>query len=51
MVSNISNPRPDTISTVSKEIPLLESEKIAREREHRDGTLQKSVLEQIEATL
>jgi tetratricopeptide (TPR) repeat protein len=50
-VNDIGTPRPDTISPIREGIPLLEAERIAREREPGDGTPQKSVVEQIEAAL
>jgi hypothetical protein len=50
-VNDIGTPRPDTISPIPEGIPLLEAERIAREREPGDGSPQKSVVEQIEAAL
>ncbi|MBM3131042.1 MAG: hypothetical protein FJ009_20745 [Chloroflexi bacterium] len=50
-VNDIGTPRPDTISPIQEGIALLEAERIAREREPGDGSLQKSVVEQIEAVL
>lgn len=50
-VNEIGVPRPDTISPIPEGIPLLEAEKIAREREPGDGSMQRSVIEQIEAVL
>ena len=50
-VNDIGTPRPDTISPIPEGIALLEAERIAREREPGDGSLQKSVVEQIEAVL
>jgi hypothetical protein len=50
-VNDIGTPRPDTISPIPEGIPLLEAERIARERESGDGSPQKSVVEQIEAAL
>ena len=50
-VNDIGTPRPDTISPIPEGIPLLEAEKIAREREPGDGSMQKSVIEQIEVAL
>jgi tetratricopeptide (TPR) repeat protein len=50
-VNDIGTPRPDTISPIPEGIPLLEAEKIAREREPGDGSMQKSVIEQLEAVL
>jgi len=49
--NDIGTPRPDTISPIPEDIPLLEAERLARQREPGDGSLQKPVLEQIEATL
>jgi hypothetical protein len=48
-INDIGTPRPDTISPIPEGIPLLEAERIARERELGDGSPQKSVIEQIEA--
>ena len=48
-VNDIGTPRPDTISPIPEGSPLLEAERIAREREPGDGSMQKSVIEQIEA--
>jgi len=50
-VNDIGTPRPDTISPIPEGIPLLEAERIARQREPGDGSPQKSVVEQIEAAL
>lgn len=50
-VNDIGTPRPDTISPIPEGIPLLEAERLAREREPGDGSPQKSVIEQIEAAL
>ncbi len=50
-VNDIGTPCPDTISPIPEGIPLLEAERIAREREPGDGSLQKSVIEQIEVAL
>ena len=50
-LNDIGTPRPDTISPIPEGIPLLEAERIAREREPGDDSLQKSVVEQIEAAL
>jgi tetratricopeptide (TPR) repeat protein len=50
-LNDIGTPRPDTISPIPEGIPLLEAERIAREREPGDGSPQKSVVEQIEAAL
>ena len=48
-VNDIGTPRLDTISPIPEGIPLLEAERIAREREPGDSSPQKSVTEQIEA--
>ena len=49
---NIGTPVLDTISTLFPEgIPLIEAERIAREREPGDSSPQKSVVEQIEQAL
>lgn len=50
-VNDIGLPRPDTISPIPEGIPLLEAERIAREREPGDGSPQRSVVEQIESAL
>jgi tetratricopeptide (TPR) repeat protein len=50
-INDIGTPRPDTISPIPEGIPLLEAERLARERETGDGSPQKSVVEQIEAVL
>jgi hypothetical protein len=50
-VSDIGTPRPDPISPIPEGIPLLEAERIAREREPGDGSPQKTVIEQIEVAL
>lgn len=50
-VNDIGTPRPDTISPIPEGIPLLEAERIAREREPGDGSPQRSVVEQIENAL
>ena len=50
-INDIGTPRLDTISPVPEGIPLLEAERIAREREPGDGSPQKSVVEQIENAL
>jgi tetratricopeptide (TPR) repeat protein len=49
--NDIGTSRPDTISPIPEGISLLEAEKISREREPGDGTIQKSVLENIESAL
>ena len=50
-VNDVGTPRPDTISPIPEAIPLLEAERIAREREPGDGSPQRMVLEQIKAAL
>jgi ATP/maltotriose-dependent transcriptional regulator MalT len=50
-VNDVGTPRPDTISPIPEGIPLLEAEKIAREREPGDGSMQRSVVEQIETAI
>jgi len=50
-LNDIGTPRPDTISPIPEGIPLLEAERIARQREPGDGSPQKGVVEQIEAAL
>jgi tetratricopeptide (TPR) repeat protein len=50
-LNDIGTPRPDTISPIPEGISLLEAEKIAREREPGDESIQKSVVEQFEAVL
>jgi tetratricopeptide (TPR) repeat protein len=50
-VNNIGTPRPDTISPIPEGIPLLEAERIAREREPGDGSPQTSVVERIQRVL
>jgi len=50
-VNDIGAPRPDTISPICEGIPLLEAERIAREREPGDGSPQRSVVEQLGAAL
>ncbi len=50
-VNDIGTPRSDTISLIPEGIPLVEAERIAREREPGDGSPQKTVTEQIEMAL
>jgi tetratricopeptide (TPR) repeat protein len=50
-MNDIGTPRQDTISPIPEGISLLEAEKIARERELGDGSMQKSVIEQFDAVL
>ena len=47
-VNDIGTPRPDTISPIPEGISLLEAERVAREREPGDSSLQRTVIEQIE---
>ena len=49
--NDIGAPRPDTISPIPEDIPLLEAESIARKREPGDGSPQVSVVERIERAL
>jgi hypothetical protein len=50
-INDIGMPRSDTISPIPEGVALLEAERIARQREPGDGSLQKSVVEQINAAL
>jgi tetratricopeptide (TPR) repeat protein len=50
-VNDIGTPRPDAISPIPEGISLLEAERIARQREPGNGSPQRTVVEQIEATL
>jgi tetratricopeptide (TPR) repeat protein len=50
-VNEVDTPRPDTISPLPNGIPLLEAEKLARGREQGDGSIQRNVLEQLEAAI
>ncbi len=50
-INDIGTPRPDTISPIPEDIPLLEAENIARQREPGDGSEQQSVVEQISMVL
>jgi tetratricopeptide (TPR) repeat protein len=50
-MKNIGTPRPDTISPIPEGIPLLEAERLARQREPGDGLPQQSVVEQITKAL
>ncbi len=49
--NDVGAPRHDTISPVPEGMALLEAERIVREREPGDGSLQQTVVEQIEAAL
>jgi hypothetical protein len=50
-VNDLGVPRPDTISPIPEGLPLLEAERIAREREPGDNSLQRTVLGQIDEAL
>jgi hypothetical protein len=50
-INDIGPPRTDTISPIPEGIPPLEAERLARGRESGDGSLQTSVIEQIEEAL
>ncbi len=50
-INDIGKPKPDTISPIPEDIPLLEAERIAREREPGDGSPQTNVVEKIIAAL
>ena len=50
-VNDIGTLRPDTISPIPEGIPLLEAEKIAREREPGDGSMRRTVVEQFEIAI
>ena len=50
-VNDIGTPHPATISPIPEGIPLLEAERIAREREPGDGSPQQTVIEKIDAAL
>jgi len=50
-INDIGTPRPDTISPILEGIPLLEAERIAREREPGDGNPQRTVVERIGAAM
>lgn len=47
-INDIGTPRPDTISPIPEGLPLLDAEKLARQREPGDGSIQRSVVEQLE---
>lgn len=49
--NDIGTPRPDTISPIPESIPLMEAEKIARQREPGDGSAQIAVIERINRAL
>lgn len=46
-MNDIGTSRPDTVSPIPEDIPLLEAERLARQREPGDGLSQQSVVEQI----
>ena len=48
---NGSTPRPDTISPIPEGIPLLEAERLARQREPGDGSSQQTVTEKLDIAL
>ena len=50
-VNDVGVPRHDTISPIPEGILLLEAEKLAREREAGDGSMQRSVTEQLETVI
>jgi tetratricopeptide (TPR) repeat protein len=50
-MNNIGKPRSDSISPLPEDIPLLQAEQIARQREPGDGLPQTSVVEQINRAL
>lgn len=50
-VNDIGVARPDTISPIPEGIPLLEAERLARQREPGDSSPQPAVLKQIESVL
>ena len=49
--NSTGTPRPDTISPLAEDSPLLEAERLAREREPGDGTPQHLVVAKIEEAL
>lgn len=50
-LNKVGTARPDTISPIPENISLIEAEKIARNYEPGDGSIQKTVIEQIESVL
>ncbi len=50
-VNDIGMPRPDTISPIPEGIPLLEAERLARQREPGDNSPQSTVLNQLGSAL
>lgn len=50
-INNVGKARPDTISLIPENIPLAEAERLAREIEPGDGSLQKTVVERIKMAL
>lgn len=49
--NNTGIPCPDTIAPIPDDIPLLDAERMAREREPGDGSPQRDMIEQVEAAL
>ena len=49
--NNIGTPRPDSISPIPENIPLLEAEKLARAREPGNGATQKTLIEQLDVAI
>lgn len=50
-VNDIGVPRPDTISPIPEGIPLIEAERLARQREPGDGSPQSAVLQRLGVAL
>ncbi len=50
-INDIGEPHPETISPIAENLPLLDAEQIARQREPGDGLPQLTVIEQIEKVL
>lgn len=50
-VNDVGIPRPDTISPIPEGVPLIEAERLARQREPGDGSPQTTVIEKLNATL
>ncbi len=49
--NDVGTPRPDTISPIKEEMPLLKAERKARDLEPGDGSPQRTILEQIKSAL
>ena len=49
--NDVGQPRPDTISPIPENIPLLDAERLAREREPGDGSPQMPVMERLDSVL